>query len=98
MWARVKGKTVNALARLPFKAVYDFRPGFIRPMRGIASRTKLYRFFITLGRPLFPLLALFPSVATDSVTLGRAMLYVTQKLPKGRFVESADINRYGKAA
>ena len=97
MWARVKGRTANALMKLPFKAVYDFRPGFIRPLRGIGSRTRLYQLFIVLGRPLFPLLMLFPSLATDSVTLGRAMLYVTRKLPEGRFVESADINRYGKA-
>ena len=26
MWARVKGRTENALQRLPFKAVYLFRP------------------------------------------------------------------------
>jgi hypothetical protein len=97
MWARVKGRTANALMRLPFKAVYDFRPGFIRPLRGVASRTRLYRCLITLGRPLFPLLMLFPGQATDSVTLGRAMLYVTQKVPKGRVLESADINRSGKA-
>lgn len=97
MWARVKGRTVNALMRLPFTAVYDFRPGFIRPMRGIASRTRLYQTFYILGRPLFPLLMLFTSLATDSVTLGRAMLYVTRKRPEGRCVESADINRYGRA-
>jgi uncharacterized protein YbjT (DUF2867 family) len=97
MWARVKGKTENALLRLPFKAAYNFRPGFIRPMRGVASRTKTYQVLITLFRPLFPLLALSKAFATDSVTLGRAMLYVTQKLPEGRFVESVDINRYGKA-
>ncbi len=97
MWARVKGRTANALMRLPFKAAYDFRPGFIRPMRGIASRTKAYRFFITAFRPLFPLLMLSKKHATDSVTLGRAMLYVTRKLPEGRFVESVDINRYGRA-
>jgi hypothetical protein len=35
--------------------------------------------------------------ATDSVALGRAMLYVTRKVPEGRFVESVDINRYGRA-
>jgi uncharacterized protein YbjT (DUF2867 family) len=97
MWARVKGKTENALLRLPFKAAYNFRPGFIRPMRGVASRTKTYQVLITLFRPLFPLLALSKAFATDSVTLGRAMLYVTRKLPEGRFVESVDINRYGKA-
>lgn len=97
MWARVKGRTANALMRLPFKAAYDFRPGFIRPMRGIASRTKAYQFFITAFRPLFPLIMLSKKHATDSVTLGRAMLYVTRKLPEGRFVESVDINRYGRA-
>src|SRR5215831_15581930 len=32
MWARVKGKTENALCALPFKAVYLFRPGFIQPL------------------------------------------------------------------
>src|SRR5271168_2968449 len=34
MWARVKGKTENALMRLPFKKVYNFRPGFMRPTPG----------------------------------------------------------------
>src|SRR6202012_2283675 len=32
MWARVKGKTENDLMKLPFKAVYALRPGFIRPI------------------------------------------------------------------
>src|SRR5271156_3867162 len=31
MWARVKGKTENALLRMPFAAAYMFRPGFIEP-------------------------------------------------------------------
>jgi len=34
MWARVKGKTENALRRLPFRAAYMFRPGFIEPLHG----------------------------------------------------------------
>jgi uncharacterized protein YbjT (DUF2867 family) len=97
MWARVKGRTENALLKLPFKAVYNFRPGFIRPMRGVASRTKVYQFFITAFRPFFPLIMLSKKHATDSVALGRAILYVTRKVPEGRFVESVDINRYGRA-
>jgi hypothetical protein len=36
MWARVKGKTENALLRLPFEAVYMFRPGIIKPLHGVA--------------------------------------------------------------
>ena len=42
MWARVKGRTENALLRLPFKAAYMLRPGIILPMHGIESRTTLY--------------------------------------------------------
>ncbi|MGH8447301.1 MAG: NAD(P)H-binding protein, partial [Solimonas sp.] len=34
MWARVKGRTENALQALPFKAVYLFRPGVIQPLHG----------------------------------------------------------------
>jgi hypothetical protein len=43
MWARVKGKTENALLRLPFKAAYMFRPGYIQPQRGIRSKTRWYQ-------------------------------------------------------
>ena len=34
MWARVKGKTENDLAKLPFKSVYAFRPGLMKPIKG----------------------------------------------------------------
>src|SRR6266511_2511608 len=43
-WARVKGRTENALLRVPFKAVYLFRPGFIQPLHGIRSKTAWARF------------------------------------------------------
>jgi hypothetical protein len=32
MWARVKGRTENALLCLPFKAAYMFRPAAIQPL------------------------------------------------------------------
>src|SRR5258708_4064412 len=35
MWARVKGKTENALLQMRFKAVYLLRPGYIQPLSGI---------------------------------------------------------------
>src|SRR6202040_2786613 len=54
MWARVKGKTENALLRLPFKRAYMFRPGIIQPLHGIKSRTPLFSVFYTLGKPLLP--------------------------------------------
>jgi len=43
MWARVKGRTENAVLRLPFRAAYVFRPGMIQPLHGIRSKTQSYR-------------------------------------------------------
>ncbi len=34
MWARVKGRTENDLAKLGFKAEYNFRPGIMQPFPG----------------------------------------------------------------
>ena len=34
MWARVKGKVENALMKLPFKGVYNFRPALMKPTAG----------------------------------------------------------------
>jgi hypothetical protein len=34
MWACVKGKTENALLRLPLKAAYVLRPAGIQPLHG----------------------------------------------------------------
>ena len=56
MWARVKGRTENALLKLPLNA-YAFRPGFIEPMDGIESKTPSYRLFYKVLGPLLPLIA-----------------------------------------
>src|SRR5499427_3896406 len=56
MWARVKGKTENALLAIPFEAVYMFRPAFIQPLHGIKSKTALYNAVYTVMGPLSPLL------------------------------------------
>lgn len=92
MWARVKGKTENALLRLPFKAVYMFRPGVIQP-HGINSKTKSYRIAYALMKPLLPLLSLFPKYVTTTEQLGRAMLGVTRQGHPKQILESVDINR-----
>lgn len=41
MWKNVKGKTENFLLKMGFKNALMFRPGTIRPMRGIKSKTPL---------------------------------------------------------
>ncbi|HEX7978676.1 MAG TPA: NAD-dependent epimerase/dehydratase family protein [Gemmatimonadaceae bacterium] len=92
MWARVKGRTENALLRLPFKAAYMLRPGIILPMHGIKSRTTLYRLFYTLMTPLYPLLrARFPQSITTTEHLGRVMLRLARSGYSKPVLETADI-------
>ena len=80
MWARVKGKTENDLQRLPFKAVYLFRPGVIQPLHGIRSRTRLYNVLYTVLAPLLPVVrALFPNQVLTTVQIGQAMLVVARR-------------------
>ncbi len=43
MWARIKGKTENALNQLNFKAVYSFRPGFIMPLKAQKNVRLIYK-------------------------------------------------------
>lgn len=96
MWARVKGKTENALLRLPFKAVYLFRPAGIRPLHGIKSKTPAYRIFYALAWPFLPLLTwAFPSFMTTTERIGRAMLKVARVGALKTVLESRDINALG---
>lgn len=92
MWARVKGRTENALRRLPFRALYLFRPGFIQAMHGERSKTLLSRVVYSLSRPLLPWLrALFPRHILSTVTIGQAMLSVARHGAPGPVLECPDI-------
>jgi uncharacterized protein YbjT (DUF2867 family) len=93
MWARVKGEAENAVFALPFKAVYVFRPAFIRPMHGITSRTRSYRILYAIMWPVVPLLTtLFPGHATTTERIGRAMLNVARHGSPTRILDTSDIN------
>jgi uncharacterized protein YbjT (DUF2867 family) len=93
MWARVKGRTENALQGLPFRAVYLFRPAAIVPLHGIRSKTGWYRVFYALARPILPLLkALFPNAVTTTEQVGRAMLAVARNGYPTPVLETRDIN------
>lgn len=73
MWARVRGATENALLALPFKAAYMFRPGIIRPLHDVRSKTALYQVFYTLLGPLLGLVSwLVPDSLTSTEQVGRA--------------------------
>jgi uncharacterized protein YbjT (DUF2867 family) len=92
MWARVKGKTENALLRLPFKAAYMFRPGIIEPLHGARSKTPAYRIGYTLMAPLLPLLRrVFPNFILTTEQIGLAMLAVAKRGAPKQVLESKDI-------
>jgi hypothetical protein len=99
MWARVKGETENALLKLPFKAAYMFRPGYIQPLHGIVSRTGLYRTTYRFLGWLYPVLrVLFRKHVTTTEQVGRAMLQVARQGATKRVLETPDINAAASAA
>jgi uncharacterized protein YbjT (DUF2867 family) len=94
MWARVKGRAENALLAMPFEQVAILRPGLIRPLHGITSRTPSYRLaYLVLG-PIMPLVsALAPALATTTERIGRAMIRVGLEGSSKRILETRDINQ-----
>jgi uncharacterized protein YbjT (DUF2867 family) len=91
MWARVKGRTENALLGLLFGA-YIFRPGVIVPLHGIRSKTALYRAFYAVLKPVLPLLRrALPNHVLTTEDIGRAMLAVAREGAPKRVLESRDI-------
>jgi uncharacterized protein YbjT (DUF2867 family) len=96
MWARVKGKTENDLLRLPFKASYMLRPGYIQPLHGIKSKTRLYRVIYNVMAPVSPLLRrLFPRAVTNTDNLSRAMLRIARTGAPRPVLENGDLNALG---
>lgn len=54
MWARVKGKTENALMKMDFKKEYNFRPGFMKPTPGQKNAKSFYKLISGIWPLLFP--------------------------------------------
>ena len=86
MWARVKGKAENALAALPFKAVYNFRPGLMKPF---ANQKNVKGGFRVISA-LYPALNLvFPGLTLSE--LGRAMIHCASGGAAKAVLEPKDI-------
>ena len=92
MWARVKGRTENALLRMPFRAAYMLRPGYIQPTHGIRSKTKLYRMIYAVVSPIYPVLQrVARRYVITSEELGRAMIEIAKHGNSKRILESSDL-------
>ena len=95
MWARVKGKTENDLMKLPFKNVFAFRPGFMKPTTGQKNVLKYYKYIgwmYYLGRPFAP--SVFMKLSEVGTAMVNAALHGSDK----KVLETKDIlalaNRY----
>jgi len=92
-WARVKGKTENDLMKLSFEQVYTFRPGFIKPTKGLKYAHTFYDY---IGW-LFPVgRAIYPAGFCTMKELGAAMLHVVKKGFGKKVVEGKDIIELAK--
>jgi len=93
MWARVKGKTENAIMALPFKASFMFRPGYIQPMRGVKSKTGWYNTLYVLFKWIYPLVnAVSPNSVTTSVAIGKSMILCALNGKENKVLYSKDFN------
>lgn len=88
MWARIKGKTENDLAKLPFKKVYNFRPGILEPTKGLKNTLSFYKYFGWLA-PVIRLLA--PKQISTLRELGLAMINAAGKGFEKQAIEVSDI-------
>ena len=91
MWARVKGKTENELAKLPFKEEYNFRPGAMLPFTGQKNWKTIYKFIVKIIK------AVSPGNVLTMQEVGRAMINaVSIGYPK-QILEVSDIKQLGNA-
>lgn len=93
MWARVKGKTENHILKLGFRQAFMFRPGVIRPMRGIKSRTKLYQTAYNIMNPFWPFFEwVMGKNLTNTSKIGIAMINSVDKGFEKVYLENPEIN------
>lgn len=85
MWQRVKDKTETDLANIGFRGQYNFRPGFMKPVK-VQKNVKWF---------FKPVIAVFPYISpSKSLTveqIGQAMINLVKKPHKSHILEITDI-------
>ncbi len=90
LFARVKGKTENALLRLPFKKLFIVRPGGIKPIH----RNKNAALANKMVTPLFPIFELFlPNLVISSVQLAKVLLHIAKHGAGKTLLENVDLKK-----
>jgi len=97
MWARVKGKTENDLMKLPFKQVYNFRPGGIEPFLPLRPTQTYYKTYKYL-KVVFVLMKLIaPGMVITLKDLAAAMINSTLVGYHTNVLEMKDMKVLAKA-
>jgi len=93
MWQRVKGKTESDLMKLPFRQVYNFRPGIIKSTKGLKHTLPLYKW-------LSWMLPIINTIAPQSIVtlkqIGDAMINATTNGYGKKILEVRDIIKLSK--
>lgn len=96
MWARVKGRTENALLALPFKHHGMIRLAALKPSPGIKSKTAWYQAFYVLLGWLLPVVELLaPSMVISAPQLAKAMLRAARGEAPKKILEPGDLKALG---
>lgn len=91
MWARVKGKTENDLAKLGFKGQYNFRPGVMQPFPGQKNWKPLFKFIVKVIK------AVAPKSVLSMHEVGQAMINAVTMGYSKNVLEVKDIRELAKA-
>lgn len=90
LFARVKGKTENALRAMAFTHLYIARPAGINPLHPNKKAPFVYKLFL----PLLPLLkAIAPGLVIDSDDLARALLHLAKQGASQTILENRDLKK-----
>lgn len=93
LFARLKGKTENALLGLGFKKLTIARPDAIWPKHKNKNAPLAYK----LAFPFFPLVERFtPSKIIGSVQLAKALLYLVKNISEKDTFENTELRLLGK--
>lgn len=85
MWARVKGKTENALLKMGFSKAYNFRPGGMIPLPGQKNAKGIYTILSRI------LSVVVPRMVSTVEQVGLAMINVAKNGYPRQILEVTDI-------
>lgn len=97
MWARVKGKTENDLMRLPFRQVYNFRPGGIEPFLPLKPGQTFYKTFKYLSWLISLMKVITPGLVITLKDLAASMINASLFGYSKQILEMKDMKSLAKA-